>query len=159
MDFEAPYEGKKSNGIYDYLSLASDTKHQGAEAVKDSKSDDAWYFFYQRQAAYAKYANSIFSMPTEKQALSLISSVNKSLGNVLRNEDKYRLAPRHIIYWYAWREVSRRANKSMKTSLNSYFNRCKFEGTQLANAQRLVTDESRGYPDFSRIQAVISGWS
>lgn len=153
-----PLKPNSLNGIDDYLGLAAYAGQQGKLAVKEGRYDDAWYFFHQQQDAYAKHATGLGQF-TELQTLTLLSSVNESLADVLRLEGKHRQALQHIIYWNAWGELSGRTKKSMATKLKSYFARCKFDSVQLSDAQLLVQRESKASPDLSRIQTVVSTWA
>lgn len=107
--------------LTDYLGLAAEEKHNGLNAIKAKKFDDAWRHFHQQKSYYTKHANRCgFSA---RDALCLIATVDKNLADVLRHDGKHKQALLHISYAYA---TSRhRMTSTLEKSLTAYFNRCK----------------------------------
>ena len=141
----------------DWLGKAAAVRREAAAAVKTGEHDRAWDLLHKEQEYYTRHAAKIGWNNT--QLLSLIGSVHESFANILRKEKKHYQALEHIIFWIKSdkRPAQYRSIKRHESKLQSYFNRCKFDGVLLAEAKD-YTKADDGLTDLLNIRAQVSEW-
>lgn len=137
----------------DYLGKAAETGRKAKLAVKAERYDEAWGLYHEQKSLYMQHADR--SGFTVLQALALDASVHEDLANILRCEGKHQDALIHIVYWVI--AGSHRRIKRHQQKLQSYFNRCKFKNTSLADAQKVIDADSE-LPVFTLARSIVSEW-
>ena len=123
------------------------------KAVKDKQYDKAWGLYNEQKILYMQHANDVSF--TAKQALSLDGTVHEALANIMRLEGKHQDALVHIVYWLLTNSdwpINRHQQK-----FQSYFNRCKFKNTTLAEAREVISSQCK-LPDFRLAKSIVSEW-
>lgn len=138
----------------DYLSLAAQAKHAGLQALKKGLYDVAWGCFHEQKEQYVKQATR--SRFSKRDFLALDSTVSEHLANVLRAENKHKLALVHITYWVLAHR--HRPTKSQANKFKAYFNRCKFEGVTLAQAESDVA-AVKPLANYPEAQELVARWA
>lgn len=137
----------------DYLGKAAEVGHKAKAAVKAKKYDEAWGFYHEQKSFYMQHANRTGF--TAKQALALDASVHEDMANILRLESKHKDALVNIVYWVL--AGSDRPIKRHQQKLQSYFNRCKFNNTNLAEAAKRI-EEQNILPEYTLARSIVSEW-
>lgn len=136
-----------------YLHHAAEAKHKAHAAAKKGKYNRAWKYFHEQKSMYSKHA--AISDFTDKQALSLDSSVHENLADILRLQGKHEEALSHILYWVtAGRD---RPLKRHDLKFKAYFNRCNYLNTSLSEARRYSKSKLQ-HPDFANAQSKTKKW-
>ena len=139
--------------LLDHLWAAKVARDAAKLAVKEGRYDDAWGLFHSEKDEFIQHANK--SGFTAHQVIALDSSVSESMANFLRLEKKHQHVFVHILYWVAG--GSERPTKAQETKLRTYFNRCKFEGLELAAVKHFLTT-LEPLPDFVAVQSKVEEW-
>lgn len=137
----------------DFLGKAADAGHKARAAVKAMKYDEAWRLYHDQKSLYMQHANRTGF--TAQQALALDASVHEDIANILRLENKHEDALVNIVYWVLAgvdRPIKRHEDK-----LRSHFNRCKFKNTQLAEAEKLISENTL-LPEFTLAKSMVAEW-
>ena len=137
----------------DFLGKAAEAGHKAKAAVKENQYDEAWGLYHEQKSFYMQHANCCGF--TARQALALDASVHEDLANIMRLEQKNNDALVHIVYWVLTGADS--PIKRHQQKLQSYFNRCKFKNTTLAEAQEELSSQE-ALPEFTLSKSVVSGW-
>lgn len=137
----------------DFLGKAAEAGHKAKAAVKSKQYDEAWRFYHDQKSFYMQHANRYGH--TAKQVLALDASVHEEMANILRLENKHEDALVYIVYWVLAgvdRPIKRHQQK-----LQSYFNRCKFQNTQLAGAEKIIASNAK-LPEFTLARSIVTEW-
>lgn len=136
----------------DYLGLAAEARRKAKTAIKERRLDDAWRLLHEQQSYWLRDAEKKGS--SQRQALSLISSIHEDLANIQRIEGKHQGALASLMYCLA---ANSRPTKSQEKKLTSYFNRCKFKGVSEADLEAGIKRLRRS-PDLRAAQEMVHGW-
>lgn len=139
-------------GREDHLGKAAGAKHAAKQAIREKRFDDAWRLLHEQQSEWLSHANR--QRFTQQQTLSLLSSINEDMANVLRLEGKHDEAMVHILYCVA---TNSRPTQAQRKKLGSYFRRCKFEDVSSSQVDDAV-ERLKSKPDFREAQVVVAGW-
>lgn len=141
----------------DYLGYAANAKHEANWYLKNGNLDKAWQFYQKQQYYYSLHIDSRHPGYgyTPEQAISLLSTVNESMANVLRLEGKHRLALMHMIYCVAG---SNRSKKRHVNKLPAYFKRAKYAHVSLDDVYRLISKQ-KPLADLEGIKDAMEPWN
>ena len=138
----------------DYLGLAADEGNKAKLAVKEKKYDKAWKHYHKQKSYFLKHANRSGFSPA--QVLSLDSTVHEQMANVLRLEGKHEQGLTDIVYW-----ICANSDKSIKrhdSKFKSYFDRCKFENTDVGDAFSEVK-RVKGLAEYTVARSIVAQWA
>ena len=134
--------------------LAAQAKHSGVQAVKEGQHDVAWGFFHEQKEQYVKQATR--SRFSKQDFHALDSTVSEHLANVLRIENKHKLALVHITYWVLAHR--HRPTRSQVSKFKAYFNRCKFKEVTLVQAEADVA-AAPPLANYPEAQELVARWA
>lgn len=150
-DMSSPYQ-VPLYGEDDYLGLAANAKHKANWRFEMGDFDEAWKAHMKQQRYYILHANK--SGFTPEHTVSLVSTVNESLANILRLEGKHRDALVHMIYRVAG---ARSPSKRVLKKLPAYFNRAKLDNVSFSDVEELVLQQ-QPLADMRAIKNAVAGW-
>ena len=139
-------------GSDDYLGLAANAKHEANWHIKRNELDKAWKSHMREQHYYHQHAMKCGFTP--EHTVSLFSSVNESLANILRMEGKHKDALVHMIYCVAG---ARTPSKRVKKKLPAYFKRARLVGVSFSDVEELVLRQ-RPLADMRVIRDTVARW-
>lgn len=134
----------------DYLGLAAKAGHKAKEAMKGKKYGMAWGYLHEQKNYYIQHARR--ERFTAQQILALDASVHETLADILRIEGHHKQALTNIVYWVI--ASSHRPIKRHDQKLKSYFNRCKFNKSSLADLKYLIC-KSTPLSDFRIAEEIV----
>ncbi|MCG8608928.1 MAG: hypothetical protein MI864_00190 [Pseudomonadales bacterium] len=137
----------------DCLGQAAELGLQIKAALNDKNYDVAWKLCHNQKKLYLKHAKK--NRFTARQILAIDGGAHYQLANILRLEGKHQEALVHILYWVM--SGSDRPVKAHQQKLQSYFNRCKFKNTTLAQAKMLLANQTE-MPEFTLARRIVLNW-
>ncbi len=148
-----PHWSERDVGAWpeDHLGKAAEAKHAAKAAIKERRFDEAWRLLHKQQEHWMAHASRMGF--TKVQTLSLLSSINEEMANVLRLESRHDDALVHIMYSIA---TDRRPPQSRIKKLTAYFNRCKFDGEYTVERAELGVKMLKKEPDFRMAQEFVT---